>query len=115
MNSKNMFFGAALLAACAPAPKAHVPAGITVIKETTQGSLGGFRVGVANIWVRDYPLPSGQMRKGMSAQLHLQSSRLIVGQGSEITVGGGSWRVTAVIDGGDEHGAVHLEPSFATE
>ncbi len=70
------------------------------IEETTVHWLSGVRVGVGNIWDRDYTLPDGSPRYGPTAEVFIllydQNPAIVVGVGSEIAVGGERWRVVRV-------------------
>lgn len=83
--------------ACTAKPVIQSSGGLMVeIKETTVGSLDGVDVGVGNIWEREYTLPDGTSRSGPTAQLFIESERLIVGKGSAIAVGESRWEVVDV-------------------
>lgn len=74
------------------------PAEVT-LKGTTVGDVGQTRVGCGNFWERDYPLPDGTTRRGMSAQLAILETdeRLVVGVGSVVDLGA-RWEVVAIDD-----------------
>jgi hypothetical protein len=68
-------------------------------------TLDGIRIGIANIWERDY-VADGEPRHGPTAMLHFPDETTVVaGAGTVI----GSWRVAAVT-AGDPRGSVEFEP-----
>ncbi len=66
------------------------------IKETTVGYLNEAEVGVGNIWEREYSLPDGTVKTGLTAQLFIGEGWLFVGAGSVFDVEGQKWEVIAV-------------------
>ena len=69
-----------------------------VIGESAQGSLGGINVGVGNIWERDYELPDGSERTGLTARLVFgqNEGKAFVGKGSVVRIGTGQYEILSV-------------------
>ena len=81
-----------------------------IIRESTQGSLGDAEVGVSNIWEREYNLPDGTTKRGLTARLSLaEGERLVVGEGSVIEVGGKQYQVVKVENPEEGLGAVEFK------
>jgi hypothetical protein len=71
-------------------------------------TIDGVRVGVANLWEREYALADGSTREGPSVMLYLDDGRdFAAGEGTEFDIGNRRWRVTAVVPG-DPRGAIRL-------
>lgn len=86
-----------------------------ILKETTVGELGGVSVGCGNFYVDEaYALPDGSTRVGRTATIAPfdREARIVVGEGSEVDVGGTRWRVTRVEKSG-RLGTVTLIPAGA--
>jgi hypothetical protein len=70
------------------------------IQQGGVASLGGIRVGIGNMWERDYPLPDGSTRRGLSVMLFVMNGEsLIAGEGSVISVAGLKWRIVTLKQG----------------
>lgn len=81
------------------------------LKETTVGALGDVSVGCGNFHDdAAYPLPDGSVKVGRTATLAPfdRSDPLVVGAGSEVAIGGRTWRVVSVTKAGPL-GTVTLE------
>jgi hypothetical protein len=79
------------------------------IKETTVGYIDDLEVGVGNIWEREYSLPDGSTKTGLTAQLFMDESWLFVGKGSVVDIKGTKWEVIEVEKQG-KLGFVRLKP-----
>jgi hypothetical protein len=80
------------------------------ITEGTVAPLVGVRVGVGNVWVRDYELPDKRTRTGMSAMIFVEgASPTVVGEGSVFTAGGVRWLVLGVT-AEEPRGSVRVAP-----
>jgi hypothetical protein len=67
------------------------------IAEGTVAPLEGVRVGVGNVWPRDYELPDKSTRNGPSAMIFVEGrDPAVVGEGSVFEVGGARWVVVGV-------------------
>lgn len=87
-----------------------------ILRENAQGALSGVSVGVGNLWERDYPLPDGSTRRGLSAQLFVGGERrVIVGAGSELQLGSSVWLVRSVDKPSGEEGQVRLVPAASAK
>ncbi len=89
------------------------------ITETTVGELDGVRVGVANIWERDYVDATGAARHGVTARVAWTdqggSERWeVVGVGSRLVLGAFVWRVTAIDKAPGSPGEVRWERDGAS-
>jgi hypothetical protein len=102
-----------LIGACVlvPSQGSSSPGGIMeTIEETTVGNLDGTRVGVSNIWERQYNLPDGISRLGMTAILSpFNDKDVVVGQGSIVTIGQTQWEVITVEKTQGKRGEVRLK------
>jgi hypothetical protein len=75
-----------------------------VAPEGSVVTLDGTRIGIANIWERDY-LAGGEQRRGDTAMLHFtDDTTLVAGAGTVV----GRWRVAAVTPG-EPRGSVEFE------
>lgn len=69
------------------------------ILETTVGDVGGVSVAVGNVFEREYALPDGGRRSGLTAPLIFSDGRReLVGRGSRLEIGGREWEVAEVRD-----------------
>ena len=85
----------------------------TRIQETTEGELGGVNVGVSNIWERDYTLPDGSSRSGLTATLSFGSGSTVAGKGSRVKIGTGTFEVVEITKASGQNGEVRFEESEA--
>jgi hypothetical protein len=68
-----------------------------IIEETTVGKVDGVRVGMGNMIVDEYVRLDGTVGRGWVCALAVGGARgMFVGEGSEIEIGGHSWRVVRV-------------------
>jgi hypothetical protein len=75
-----------------------------VAPEGSVVTLDGTRIGIANIWQRDY-FAAGEQRHGDTALLHFtDDTTLVAGAGTVV----GSWRVAAVTPG-EPRGSVEFQ------
>jgi hypothetical protein len=75
--------------------------------ETGVHWLGDQRVSAANIWDREYTLPDGTARTGLTASLFITGKEpLIVGPGSVFTVGTSRYEVIAIENPQGKRGTV---------
>jgi hypothetical protein len=86
------------------------------ITESTVGRLGGLRVGAGSIFEADYTLPDGSTRHGLTCRLVPADTDepIVVGEGSEVELGGTRWRVTRITASGAEpfdYGEIALRPA----
>ena len=83
---------------------------IEIIEDTAVGNLGGVDVPMANVTNSyTYKLPDGTEGKGKACLLILPEADVWVGVGSEVNVGGATWRVIKIDSPDDETGSVTLE------
>lgn len=71
------------------------------LTETTVGELDGVRVGLANVWERDYVDAGGTTRHGLTARLAWTDAAgaerwEIVGVGSQLEFAGSTWQVREI-------------------
>jgi len=83
------------------------------ITESAVEYFGDLRVGAGSIFEDEYELPDGSVRRGMTCRLVREDDEMpiVVGEGSEVELGGSRWVVTRVLESGDEpfdYGAVVL-------
>jgi hypothetical protein len=88
------------------------------ITEGTVARLGGVRVGAGSIFEADYTLPDGSARRGLTCRLVPANDETehVVGEGSEVEIGGTRWLVTRITASGDEpfdYGEIALRPASA--
>lgn len=82
-----------------------------VIRETTQGKLGGESVGVGNMWEREYELPGGESRTDLTARLYLDDGEtLVVGRGSVVEIGDERFEIVDISKPESGHGQVRFRP-----
>jgi hypothetical protein len=86
------------------------------ITESTVGRLGDVRVGAGSIFAADYALPDGSTRHGLTCRLVPADDETprVVGEGSEVEIGGTRWLVVRVTASGDEpfdYGEIALRPA----
>lgn len=74
------------------------------LTETTVEYFGDLRVGIGSILHDEYELPDGSLRRGLTCNLVPEDDETprVVGEGSEIELGGKRWLVLSVVDSGDE-------------
>ena len=83
---------------------------IEIIEETAVGNLNGVDVPMANVTNNyTFKLPDGSEGKGKACLLILPEADVWVGVGSEVQVGGATWRVTKIDSPEGETGSVTLE------
>jgi hypothetical protein len=104
------------LAACSPPRASTQPtslkegAVIEKIEETAVGNLNGVDVPMANVTNNyKFMLPDGTEGRGKACLLILPDNDVWVGIGSEVSVGGATWRVTHIDSPKDETGSVTLQ------
>lgn len=92
------------------APKPEEGPVIEIIEETAVGNLNGVDVPMANVTNNyTFKLPDGSEGKGKACLLILPEADVWVGVGSEVQVGGATWRVTKIDSPEGETGSVTLE------
>jgi len=74
------------------------------ITESAVEYVGDVRVGAGSIFEDEYTLPDGSVRRGLTCRLVPEDDEtpIVVGEGSEVELGGARWRVTRITDSGDE-------------
>jgi len=88
---------------------------ILIIKETAQGELSRHRVGVGNIWVRDFEVDGDTISliSAFLGILNLDSGvewQEIVHAGSVVVLGNDHYEITAIDTGDGETGSVTFNP-----
>ncbi len=87
-----------------------MPAITETIDETTVGDLDGHRVPMGNMTTGSYTLPDGSTATGTICSLAItEGPGVFVGLGSEVVVGGRTWRVVAIEKTRGEPGSVTLQ------
>lgn len=81
------------------------------LTETTVEYFGDLSVGIGSIFEADYELPDGTIRRGLTCRLVPEDDEVprVVGEGSEVELGGARWLVLSVVDSGEapfEYGSV---------
>ncbi len=71
------------------------------LTETTVGELSGVRVGLANVWERNYEDSGGTVRHGLTARVAWTDAGgterwEVVGVGSQLEFAGSTWQVTRI-------------------
>ncbi len=71
------------------------------LTETTVGELDGVRVGLANVWERDYVDAAGAARTGVTARVAWTDAGgterwEVVGVGSRVAFSASAWQVTRI-------------------
>lgn len=79
-----------------------------VLKETAVVRIGAVRVGCGNVWERDYELPDGSTKQGMTARVSFDGAVFYAGVGSELTIDGVLYRVAVIEKEPGALGRVHL-------
>lgn len=105
--------GTLLVALLACATQPPLPEDAVIIHENAQTTLSGATVGVGNVWEREYTPAGGAPVRGTTAMLFLGDTRIVVGAGSFVELGGSTWRVLAVDKPDGGKGSVTLEPADA--
>lgn len=82
--------------------------GVVEIEETTVGDLDGVPVPFGNAWDDEYTGQGGAAVRGYSGVLFLPGGPVRVGAGSQVSVGGATWRVIEVVRRGG-HAVARLE------
>jgi hypothetical protein len=102
----------ALLAACSREPRPPLPVGAIEICEPCVGSIGPYRIGVGNIWAREI---GGKLQPAAMLSIWREGSdgggvdqSVTVVAGSEIELGGETYRVIEVYSPKGESGSVRL-------
>lgn len=83
---------------------------LETIEETTVGDLGGVSVPMGNMTTGSYTLPDGSTTSGTICSLAIsEGPGVFVGLGSEVQVGGATWRVVAIEKTRGQPGSVTLQ------
>ena len=97
-------------AASAPGEGAAGPTRIRILERAVR-RLSGVRVGVLNLWARDYEDAAGVARHGPTARLAIgqDGTTHVVGAGSVVRVAGVPWTAVEVVPGTGATGHVVFE------